>query len=121
IDRLAMLLDEHDRAGNLGLLNLVLEERVDLRELFGIEMRPGGDFVRAFRPRSLNGYTGGQQCPPRQCTYRLLNMHYISPPYVSWKFSGPLTPHKGRKHPVALDDAVRRYRSKNSRRWPGKQ
>ena len=42
IDRLAVLLDQHDGAGNLAGRHLVLEELADLGELVRIEMRAGG-------------------------------------------------------------------------------
>jgi hypothetical protein len=47
IDRLAMLLDQDVRAGDLAGLHLVLEERGDLRELVLIETRAGGNIERA--------------------------------------------------------------------------
>ena len=49
VDRLAMLLDQHDCAGDLAGRDLVLEELADLGELVLIEMRAGWNLVRCLR------------------------------------------------------------------------
>ena len=48
IDRLAVLLDQDDRAGDLAGRDLVLEELADLGELVLVEMRAGGNIEGAF-------------------------------------------------------------------------
>ena len=52
IDRLAVLLDQHDRAGDLAGRDLVLEELADLRELVRVEMRAGRNIESAFARRA---------------------------------------------------------------------
>ena len=48
IDRLAVLLDQDDRAGDLAGRDLILEELADLGELVLVEMRAGGNIESAF-------------------------------------------------------------------------
>ena len=55
IDRLAVLLDQDQRAGNLAGIDFVLEKRGKLRELVLVEMRTGRNVEGAFG-------RGGRQC-----------------------------------------------------------
>jgi hypothetical protein len=74
IDRLAVLLDQHDGAGDLAGRNLVLEELADLGELVRIEVGACGNIKAAFRARRRCSRQR-QQCTADQRAQPIMRPH----------------------------------------------
>jgi hypothetical protein len=116
IDRLAMLLDQQNRARNLAVRNLVAEILADALQFLRVEMRAGGKIEAAFRKAD-----GALPRPPaarlRSAT-AWRDREFIAAPWNSCRgeFSGRLTRHKGRRIQPATAHAAGRWRPKNSRK-----
>ncbi len=116
IDRLAVLLDQQDRAGNLALRDLVAEVIADALEFLLVEMRAGGNLEGAFR--ASRSRDRDRQQPRRQSTAtHAVNSCRPSPILESCReFSGRLIRHKGRQIQPSPAHAGGRWRRKSSRR-----
>jgi hypothetical protein len=66
IDRLAVLLDQQDRAGDFSLRNLVTEKVAGARKLLRVEVRARRDIESAFRAGRWRPRNRQQRCTKKR-------------------------------------------------------
>src|SRR6476620_1683806 len=111
IDRLSVLLDQEDRAGNLAGRDFVPEELADLLELLPVEMGAGRNIEGALRARQRRSQQ--QQRAACERAQHPMTVHQPLPGSMGAECSGRLSRHKCCRRPPARWRGAARYRWKS--------